>query len=225
MTQITQDDITQLAKIYAEAAPFPHIVLDNFFNDEHLRHIAASFPGPDDIAWQRFSNAREEKLASNHEVQIPQAIRNFIRELNSVGFLEMLSTITGISGLIPDPYLEGGGLHQILPGGKLGIHVDFNKHSIMNVDRRLNLLLYLNEGWQEEWGGAFEMHGPNGCEKSIAPLFNRMVIFSTTDKSYHGHPHPLECPDGVTRKSIALYYYTNGRPEHEKSESHSTVFK
>ena len=142
-----------------------------------------------------------------------------IQALHSPRFLEALAAATGVDGLIVDPHLDGGGLHQIERGGRLAIHRDFMEHPIMHVDRRLNVIVYLNEGWREEWGGALEIWDRNlrRCERRIAPVFNRTFVFLTTDYSYHGHPDPLDCPPGVTRKSVALYYYTNGRPDDEVS--------
>ena len=118
-------------------------------------------------------------------------------------------------------------MHQIEPGGKLAVHADFNRHPRNGIDRRLNALLYLNPDWRDEYGGHLQLWDRNmtKCEARIAPLFNRMVVFSTTDFSYHGHPDELTCPVGVTRKSLALYYYTNGRPKEEVSGEHSTLFR
>ena len=112
----------------------------------------------------------------------------------------------------------------------LKVHADFNKNRFLGLDRRLNLLIYLNKDWEESYGGHFELWNKDmtKCEKKILPLFNRMAMFSTTTYSYHGHPSPLTCPPGRSRKSIALYYYTNGRPVNEIEEgleNHRTIFK
>jgi hypothetical protein len=218
----------QYREAYAQAQPFPHIVIDNFLPEAVLEGILDEFPKPGDINWHKFKNSTEKKLASQHEQQIGEATRLLLYQLNSSTFMDFLETLTGIDGIIPDPHFEGGGLHQIESGGYLKIHVDFNKHRRLLLDRRLNLLIYLNKNWQEEYGGHFELWTPDmtDCAKKILPLFNRCVIFSTTDFSYHGHPEPLTCPSDRTRKSLALYYYSNGRPEHERSGTdHSTVFK
>ena len=142
---------------------------------------------------------------------------------------DLLQELTGIEeAIIPDPHFEGGGLHQITPGGYLKVHVDFNRHSRLNLDRRINLLIYLNKDWQEEYGGNLELWDRNvsTCHRKILPIFNRCVIFNTNDFSYHGHPDPLTCPEGRTRKSLALYYYSNGRPASDLSgRAHSTVFR
>lgn len=212
---------------YASNTPFPHIAIDNFFPEFVLDNVLKEFPKPDDIEWQRFKNSAEKKLASRHEQQMGDATRLLLYQLNSATFISFLETLTGIEGLIPDPHFEGGGLHQIEPGGFLKMHVDFNKHAKLKLDRRLNLLVYLNKDWQEEYGGCLELWDSEmtRCEKKILPIFNRFVVFSTTDFSYHGHPDPLACPEGRTRKSLALYYYSNGRPAEEvKEQAHSTIF-
>jgi hypothetical protein len=216
------------ARAYANADPFPHIVFDDFFSPAALAPVLAEFPGPDAIAWRKFDDYHEVKLASRAETQLGPATKTLIHRMNSSPFIEFLERVTGIEGIVPDPHLEGGGLHQILPGGKLGVHADFNRSLRLKLDRRLNVLLYLNDDWKEEYGGHLELwdREMKECKKRVLPVLNRMLIFSTTDFSYHGHPNPLTCPPGRSRKSIALYYYTNGRPASELKEGgHSTVFK
>jgi hypothetical protein len=213
--------------IYANAKPYPHIVLDDFFDPEIVDGVLEEFPKPDAIRWQRFDNANEIKLASAADASFGSLTRLFLYHLNSITFLEFLSQVTGVDNLIPDPRFEGGGLHQIVRGGKLGVHADFNKHAVYDLDRRLNLLLYLNKNWREEYGGHLQLwdRDMTRCQAKVAPLFNRVMIFSTTDFTYHGHPDPLLCPEGVTRKSLALYYFTNGRPAEEVTGDHSTIFR
>jgi hypothetical protein len=213
--------------LYASAKPFPHIVFDDFFDPALLDQVLSEFPKPAEIQWQRFDSEREIKLASAAESSFGPTTRLLLYHLNSITFLEFLGSVTGIANLIPDPCFEGGGLHQIVRGGKLAIHADFNKHSRYGLDRRLNLLLYLNKDWREEYGGHLELWNRDmtRCEEKILPVFNRFMVFGTTDFTYHGHPDSLQCPEGVTRKSLALYYFTNGRPAEEISGEHSTLFR
>lgn len=212
---------------YIHAKPFPHIVFDNFFDPALLDRVLEEFPKPGEIRWQRFDNEHEIKLASAAEASFGAVTRLLLYHLNSITFLEFLSKVTGIDHLIADPGFEGGGLHQIVRGGKLGVHADFNKHRKYNLDRRLNLLLYLNKNWREEYGGHLQLwdRDMTRCEAKVLPLFNRVMVFGTTDFTYHGHPDPLQCPEGVTRKSLALYYFTNGRPAEETHGEHSTIFR
>jgi len=212
---------------YAQAKPFPHVIIDNFFPESLLDNILQEFPKPGSIDWQKFNNPAEKKLASSWELQMGETTRLLLYQLNSSTFINFLEKLTGIDGIIPDPHFVGGGLHQIERGGYLKLHADFNQHTKLRLDRRLNLLLYLNKDWQEDYGGYLELWDKDltSCEKKILPIFNRFVLFNTTDFSYHGHPDPLTCPEGETRKSLALYYYTNGRPAEEVSNSHSTLFQ
>ena len=220
--------LEKYADAYKTAKPFPHIIMDNFLPDPSiLDRILEEFPAPDTSYWQRFNNENEKKLASSSESMMGDNTRALLYYLNSSTFISFVEKLTGISGIIPDPHFAGGGLHRIQRDGLLKLHVDFNKHSRLNLDRRLNILIYLNKDWLEEYGGYLELWDENltSCQQKILPIFNRCVIFSTTDFSYHGHPDPLNCPENRARQSLALYYYTNGRPAEEVTGSHSTVFK
>jgi 2OG-Fe(II) oxygenase superfamily len=219
------------AQQYRNNRPFPHIGVDDFFDEGIIRKLVASYPGEFDASWNRtYLDAgayEEQKLGLDRLEDFPPYIQQFVNALNSRVFVEFLERLTGIDGLIPDPYLLGGGLHMIPRGGRLAIHADFNTHRKLRLDRRLNLLVYLNFDWREEWGGAIELWDKDvrTKEKAYLPIANRIVVFSTTDTAYHGHPDPLTSPKGKYRRSIALYYYTNGRPEDERSDDHTTIFK
>jgi hypothetical protein len=212
---------------YAGAAPFPHIVLDDLFADEVLDGVLAEFPRPDEIKWVSFNSATEKKLGYSYKEPLGESVRSFLLEMSSAPVLEFLQALTGIEGLIPDPYYGGAGPHQIVRGGFLKVHADFNWHPLLKLDRRLNLIVYLNKDWQEEYGGHIELWNREmtRCEQRVLPIFNRTIVFNTTDTSFHGHPTPLACPPSMTRKSVSLYYYSNGRPSEEASAPHDTIFK
>ena len=215
---------------YTTADPFPNIYFDNFFNPDVLHAVLEEFPDMSKKPDLQFHDPNQIKLASKGEGRFGERTKLFMHYLNSQPFLEFLTELTGIENLIPDPFFDGGGCHQIQPGGMLKLHADFNKHPKTKLDRRINVLVYLNEDWQEDYGGHFELwdREMKGCRKKILPLFNRMAMFSTTSDSYHGHPNPLTCPPDRARKSLALYYYTNGRPVEEATVSeadHNTLFK
>jgi len=215
---------------YINAKPFPSIVIDNFFNEEILSQVLADFP---DLSKKEgvinYDTINEKKLEAKGEKYFSDVTKGFVHFLNSQPVLEFLQEITGIKEtLVPDPYLVGGGYHEIKPGGLLKVHADFNKHDMTWLDRRINLLVYLNKDWEESYGGHFELWDKDmtRSERKVLPIFNRIAIFSTTDFSYHGHPDPLTCPPDRSRKSIAMYYYSNGRPKHEISDKpHATLFK
>ncbi len=207
------------AAAYATAAPFPHAVFDDLLPAELLQAVLAEFPDAPSMSTQ-FQSAHEFKSAENNWNRFGPAAREFVGELNSGPFLASLSALTGIDRLIADAGLVGGGMHQIVTGGKLDVHADFTHHP-NGLDRRLNVLVYLNEGWDPQWGGQLQLweRDRSACSKQIDPIFGRVVIFSTLADSFHGHPEPLRTPDGVTRRSMAFYYYSNGRPEAVKPRS------
>ena len=218
-----------LSEKYQTAVPFPHIVLDDFIQPNLIEAILTEFPDlsllTDGIV---FKDQKETKYASKGFQDISDSAVKLIGLLNSDLFLHYLNELTGIDEtLIADPYLAGGGYHEIKNGGVLKVHVDFNKHPSIDLDRRINLLLYLNKDWNKDWGGSLELYDEAELAEpaaSITPEFNRCVIFSTDSHSYHGHPEPINCPEDRSRKSLALYYFSNGRPEREVNSDHTTIF-
>lgn len=203
-----------LHRAYTDAQPFPHIVIDDFLDPAVLRTLLPGFPHSEG---RRFFDRDQERFKyqiAPDEVADP-ALRGLLLELNSPALLAFLEALTGIEGLIPDPYYVGGGLHEIGAGGHLSVHADFNLHDQMKVERRLNLLLYLNDDWSSAWGGELELwdRAMTACQVRIAPILGRAVIFNTDADSYHGHPDPLACPPDRSRRSIATYYYTAPRAD------------
>lgn len=217
----------KLAETYRVAEPFPHIVIDEFLPAAIADRILCEFPaaaGNDKVFNEGYQGLRKRQIC-------PEDCSGFARGLfaffNSTPVLQFLESLTGIKGLISDPYFDGGGFHEISTGGRLGIHADFRIHKRLNIQRRLNLLLYLNKNWRPEWGGELELWDRAMTTKvrGVQPIFNRCVVFSTDRDSFHGHPDPLLCPDNVTRKSIALYYYTASERIHEDIPDTSTFYK
>jgi hypothetical protein len=221
------EQVDELAPRYQGARPFPYIVMDDFLPADIAEEIYAEFPAPH---WQHWTalptDDQKGKFVTTDEGVIPSRARALIHELNSGTFLHYLERLTGVPQLISDTKLIGGGLHRIERGGKLSVHIDFSHHPYNGLNRRLNLLLYLNKDWKGEYGGRFELWDRRieRAEASFLPLFNRCAVFSTSPISYHGHPEPLMCPPGEARKSIALYYFSVGRPADEDVE-HNTLFR
>jgi Rps23 Pro-64 3,4-dihydroxylase Tpa1-like proline 4-hydroxylase len=204
--------LPELSRKYQGSSPYPHIVLENFLNPAILDKCIAEFNKLNETdGWINYKHYNEDKRGLNKLDLLPDTIKGTINELNSPEFLQFLSTITGIANLQKDDGLEGGGIHQSTRGGYLNIHADFTVHPHhRNWQRRVNVLVYLNKEWEEEWGGKLELWDKEmkACEAKILPIFDRCVIFNTDADSYHGHPEPMTCPEGVYRRSIALYYYT-----------------
>lgn len=205
---------TFLKDKYQNASPFPHIVIDNMFSDTLLEFIVSGWPksAEDYKGWDiRNDEGIQVKLRSNwqsiHDIPIDVSIA--LELLNSRDFLLFLTELTGIKGLIPDMYYDGGGMNEIKKGGHLAIHCDGNKNIRTGLYRALNVIIYLNKDWKDEYNGHLNLYDKSlNLTHKIAPLFNRMVIFTTKENSYHGHPEPLNCPEDMSRKSLILYYYT-----------------
>jgi Rps23 Pro-64 3,4-dihydroxylase Tpa1-like proline 4-hydroxylase len=212
---------------YASATPFPHIAIEDFMRAELLEAVLRDFPTPDTVPWEGMIDKDQKKFACNVTSKLAPSVRQVLHFLNSKEVINFLEKLTGIQGLIPDPHLAGGGLHELRRGGFLKVHADFNWHRQLRLDRRINLLVYLNKDWDPGYAGNLELWDTTMTRKvkEFAPLFNRCVIFNTTDTSFHGNPNPVDCPLHMSRRSIAMYYYTNGRPEGEVSVSHGTLFK
>jgi len=215
--------------------PFKHIVIDNFLTDFYANLLLEDFDSADKENWdKREENDVQVKWRSDwkFDSEIPGGTKKVIQYLNSGDFLRKLTEYTGIEGIIPDPYLTGGGFNQINRGGCLAVHADGNWHDLMKVHRRLNLIVYLNKEWEDGWGGNLELwsktdeNTPDKCKVKIKPIWNRAVIFQTDDFSFHGHPETLNCPENVSRKSLILYYYTSERPSEEliSEDKHRAVF-
>ena len=204
--------LPELSRQYQGASPYPHIVLENFLDPGILEDCIVEFNKLNETdGWINYKHYNEKKRGLNKLDLLPEAIKGTINELNSPEFLEFLSTLTGIKDLQKDDALEGGGIHQSGKGGFLNIHADFTVHPHhRNWQRRVNVLVYLNKDWQEEWGGKLELWDTKmkACEAKVLPVFNRCVVFNTDADSYHGHPEPMTCPEDRYRRSIALYYYS-----------------
>ena len=203
--------LPKLSRQYRENLPCPHIELADFIAPDFALAMAEEFPAPNTEAWTHYKHHNENKSGLSKRSLFPPALGEAVDEFNSPEFVEWLSELVGIPNLLADDMLEGGGLHQSARGGFLNVHTDFSMHHYhKHWRRRVNLILYLNPTWREEWGGALELWdiSMKRCVVKYPPLLNHAVIFTTNERSLHGFPDPLTCPDGQSRKSLALYYYT-----------------
>jgi hypothetical protein len=216
-----RDDIDWggLRNQYLAAKPFHHCVIDDFFLPDVAAQLSKDFPDYDAPVWRSYNNAIENKHLINHWDQFPAATYSVMRWLSTPAFLDRLGELTNIADLNPDPGLSGGGWHAHSNQGKLNVHLDYSLHPKLQMERRLNLIVYLTPGWRPEWGGALELWSndpekqqPKERIQALDCLFNRAVLFDTTQNSWHGLPEQLRCPDGVIRRSLAAYYLTPPRP-------------
>ena len=204
-------DLDAAAVAYRAAQPFPHIVLDDVLHQPAFEAAVADFPGIRDEFWKAYVHVNETKFSNTQPDTWADTLQAVAQEFCSPEFVAYLEKLTGIEGLIPDYTMDGGGLHQTLRDGHLNIHADFTTHHAHDTwARRVNILLYLNEEWREEWGGKLELWDPQmtACQGTVTPAGNRMLVFTTTADSFHGHPDGLTCPPDMARRSLAMYYFT-----------------
>jgi Rps23 Pro-64 3,4-dihydroxylase Tpa1-like proline 4-hydroxylase len=229
MKLINPFDHEALKQKIKHAEPFPHFCIDNFLNEEFANELYNAFPSFQDAQkiGKEFSAVNEQKkIQITDASKFPPAIAKLNQLLASPEFLDMMSDLMGIPNLIADAELIGGGIHETNAGGRLDVHVDFNYIENKKWHRRLNILIYFNKDWKEEYGGYLDIWDKDvkKCYGSFAPAFNRAVAFATSEISFHG-VRPLTCPPEIMRKSFAAYYYTKEAPDGWSGKNHSTIFK
>jgi hypothetical protein len=211
------DRVQRDADAYRSATPVPHGVFDDVFPDDVLQAVLDEWPARDEPFWTTHETRHEQKLVASQVRHLGPTTRALLAELNCPRFVDSLIRLTGITGLVPDTYFSSAGLSDVAPGGRLDIHTDFTIGQRTGLDRRVNVLVYLNHDWTEEQGGQLELWQPRPLrrEVSIVPVFNRMVVFDTTPDAMHGHPRPVASGSHGHRKCLSVYYYTRGRPLRE----------
>jgi len=209
---------------YQSKQPYHYGGFDDFLPEDVLEKVVEELARMPD-AEDSFNRPQEKLKTSYIPERLPPYTKHLFYALNSRPFLQFLEKMSGIDGLIPDPYFSGGGIHVVANGGHLDIHADFNHHKKLNLERRMNVLIYLNRDWKEEYGGAFEIweNDMSRQVESYTPIFNRMVCFSTGSNTMHGNPETVNHAEGTPRRSIALYYYTATWDGSKRS--HTTQFK
>ena len=218
-----RQNLAEHSETFITNDPYPHIVIDNFLSEESANKALSSFELNENwINCSLVNNYKKYQLTKKNFMN--ETCNQIFDELASKEWIDKVKKITKINDIFLDTSLDGGGLHQIFNNGSLNIHSDFNSHTINKTWRRvLNILIYLNKDWKEEYNGNLELWDEKVQNniKSIPPIFNRCVIFKTDKKSFHGHPEKLKLPSNMSRKSIAAYYFVD---EKKDLELYSTFF-
>lgn len=198
-----------LSEQYKHNVPFSHVLLKNFFREEYIQRLLLKFPKVDDT-WYKYDNPLERKYALNKFDDLPE-YSDIFNTLQSPEFVQLVSKITGISNLENDPHLHGAGIHFYPPNGKLDMHLDYSIHPLSGKERRVNLIIYLNRDWKQEWNGDIQLWNSDFTEpvKKYYPEYNTAILFRTNDLSYHGLPSQIKCPDDIGRQSLAIYYVSD----------------
>ena len=219
----------QLSKKYQAKSPYRYLVFDNILKYDAANAVHDSYPKISQGIWDGTTYRDQKNKFHKRNFEKDSIIQKIFDELNSKDFLKWLNYVTKIKEpLLADPELFGGGLHQSINGAFLNVHVDYNFHPKTKYHRRINVIIYMNKNWKDEYEGHLELWDINGTKQNllekISPKFNRCVIFETNEISFHGHPIPLNIPNGMSRKSLATYYYTKTRPSSEISPDHNTIY-
>jgi hypothetical protein len=212
------NNINYYSNLFNTALPYEHCIIDNFFDDETFKIISKGYPDIESTKWDIYNNPIEKKLAYKDFESLP-IFNKLVSFLQSDKTLQYLKQITSINDLENDPHLHGAGIHCHKEGMKLDLHLDYSIHPISSKERRLNLIIFLNEEWHDEWNGALEFWNrkdkdseePGTCIQKIFPKANRAVLFRTSDISIHGVPEVIKCPVTTSRKTFAIYYMSNLR--------------
>lgn len=225
--------VSDLFDVEFSKSPFQHLVLDDAFSVALSNRCLRNFPSLSDDCWE-FTNVPgiEVKARSTwtSEFDCPDGVVDVIRILNSAPILRALSERFEIPKLMPDPYFTGGGLNCSSFGGQLDVHVDGNYHDASGMHRRMNAILYLNPNYLSDWGGELGIYESDGetLVKTVEPLHNRLVIFESHDKSFHGIPNQIKFPSAEPRRSLILYFYTTEPKPKDRTtvqEPHSALWK
>lgn len=224
---------SKLHKSFINREPFDHIIIDNFLEIDHAELLVQEVNTYKDMLDHEYTTREKDCEVQSKKIGISDynkfgpKVKEFIDISKSPEMIQFISSITGIEDLKADTSLFGGGIHRTATGGRLEIHADFNIHPYTKQHRRVNALLYLNKDWKPEYKGELELWDKtmHTCCNRIAPLFNRFVIFRITDTAFHGHPEYWAGPLNTPRLSIALYYYTEDRPDHEKAPFHMALWQ
>lgn len=222
LSKHTQEKLLDYREAFKTADPFPFVCMDDFLDTDSIVSLNRSFPTEKDPGYADYCIEDGGKRGSNYAnpdpSSFPDAFKALDTFLSSSEFIRFLESLTGIEGLLYDPEYQGGGLRESRKRGFLPVHLDFNKHPKTGYHRRLNLLLYLNEGWHDDWGGHIQVHRDprkhvaDSLVQGFSPINNRCFIFETSEHSWHGFSK-LNCPENAGRKAVSIYYFTKTRPE------------
>lgn len=219
------DNIYDLNNTFVGTPPYPMIVLDNFLPNTLANSMANECETIPDHHWTEFTRNKSHMKECVKMEYAPHAF-NFVTQMHSALGMEWLTKVTGITDLIPDPYLVGAGYSRSWRGDSLKLHTDFNWNEKIKVHRMLSLIVYLTPDWKEEYGGALEFTDFNRDKviQKVPTFFNRAIIWRYHKRGFHGYPHPITCPDNVTRNTFRLFFYYSDAKHRDDDRPHRSLY-
>ena len=215
----------ELNDTFVGTPPYPMITLDNFLPLETVKALETECNSIPEQHWTKFTRRGSHMLECNNLEVAPVAF-DFVNQMNSQLGMKWLTNVTGITDLIPDPYLVGGGYSRSFTGDSLKIHTDFNWNDKIKMHRMLSVIVYLNSDWKEEYGGSlqFKDFDNNKVVQSVPPLYNRAILWRYHKKGFHGYPDPIQCPVGMSRNTFRLFYYVSNSDYDPKDRPHRSLY-
>jgi Rps23 Pro-64 3,4-dihydroxylase Tpa1-like proline 4-hydroxylase len=214
-----------ISDVLLTTEPFPYLKCDNFLNASVASKLQTEILNISEDAWDRYNNPFEQKYTLRDKYNFPTLLKQLFDELTSEQFVSKLSKVVGYD-LKLDETRNFWGVHTYGPGDKLDIHVDAGLHPTQGLKKQITLGIYLSYEWKEEYGCHLEIwRGENASNNdakiieridSIAPLFNRMILFECNDYAWHGNPEPAVCPPESKRIFVTLSYLSDNQSDKNK---------
>ncbi len=219
-------NLQKLNDEFVGTPPFPMIVLDDFLPEELARAMATETHDIPSHEWSEFTRKNSHMQECINMAVCPVARDSFVAHMHSQAGMEWMTKLTGITDLIPDPYLVGAGYSRSYNGDFLGIHTDFNWNESLKLHRMLSLILYIEPDWQDEYGGdiIFKDFNNKKVIQRIPPKFNRCVIWRHHKRGFHGYPDPITCPADISRKTFRLFYYVSNATHNTQDLPHRSLY-
>ncbi|MCW2778832.1 MAG: hypothetical protein JWN17_2557 [Frankiales bacterium] len=201
--------LPELQAAYRTASPWPHLVLDGLVAPALLRAAEAESRTVDPSSMISVPTRRQRKRETGDPALLGPSVRRLLEALEGPEWTAFVSRLTGVGQLVADPSRFAAGLHETAPGGYTLVHTDFSTHPTTGLHHRTNTLLYLNEGWQDAWGGSLELWPTSmrAVGRRVLPQSGTVVVWETGPHTPHALPEPVASPDGRSRLALAAYHY------------------
>lgn len=230
------ETLEEQSPAFIRAEPFPHVVLDDFLDKDFYESLSETMiADPGQGQGRVFDTEAETNKWISLNVGLSDGMQTLLDFLNSEQWVAVLQEFSRVDSLVSTEHGNTAlaNYHEMGPGGFLAPHVDHAFEPETGLPHVLNIILYLSNDWNDEFGGAtlfYDRKGVNMVQR-IAYKPNRAVVFLHTPYSFH-------CVEEIytaktTRKSLYVDYYSRSFSPYENLDlsfpavwfSHGTTFK